>query len=119
MHKNDLIWIRHMLDSAGEILEFCRGRERDHLKEDRMLALSITKSIEIIGEAASKVGSETREAHPGIPWSDIVGMRNRLIHAYFDIDLDRVWDTVIDDIPTLVEQLTPLISQDGKAEGPN
>lgn len=73
-----------------------------------MLALSLVRCIEIIGEAASRVSGETRMLVPQIPWPDLVGMRNRLVHAYFDIDLDRVWDTVLDDLPPLIAQLEEL-----------
>ena len=82
---------------------------RDDLENNRMLALSIVKSIEIVGEAASKVTKGSWEAHPEIPWTDIVAMRNRLIHAYFDIDLDRVWDTVTDDLPSLTALLEDVV----------
>ena len=64
-----------------------------------MLTLSIVKPVELIGEAASRVSKGSRNEYPEIPWKDIVAMRNRLIHVYFDIDLDRIWDTVTDDLP--------------------
>ena len=101
MRRDDLIRIRHMVDSAREAMSFAKNKTRRDLDSDRMLVLSTLKSVEIIGEAASKVSKETRDDHPEIPWASIVGMRNRLIHAYFDIDLDRVWDTIIDDLPAL------------------
>jgi len=74
-----------------------------------MLTLSIVKSVELIGEAASRISKECRDTHPEIPWNDIVAMRNRLIHVYFDIDLDRVWDTVTDDLPPLISALEKII----------
>jgi uncharacterized protein with HEPN domain len=70
-----------------------------------MLLLSLVKCIEIVGEAASRASPEMREALPELPWPDIVGMRNRLIHAYFDVDHDRVWDTVHQDLPGLITAL--------------
>ncbi len=91
-----------MLDAAREAVSFARGRKRDDLDGDRMLTLSIIKSVEMIGEAASKVTDETRKAYTAIPWTDIVAMRNRLIHVYFDINLDLVWATVTDDLPPLM-----------------
>jgi uncharacterized protein with HEPN domain len=86
-------------------MAFAKGRKRSDMHTDRMLALSIVKLIEIIGEAASGVSSEFRERHPAIPWPDIVSMRNRLVHVYFDIDPDRVWDTMIEDLPRLATDL--------------
>ncbi len=105
MRRDDAIRIRHMLDAVNEVLTFVRGKSRPDLDRDRMLALSIIKDIEIIGEAASKVTQESREKFHGIPWAAIVAMRNRLIHVYFDIDLDRVWDTVTEDLPKLKASL--------------
>jgi len=75
-----------------------------------MLALSLVKSIEIIGEAASKVTEPTRTRLPSVPWIELVGMRNRLIHAYFEIDLDRVWSTLDADLPPLVVELERFLS---------
>lgn len=82
MQKTDTVRLRHMLDAAREALTFAQGRSRSDLDKDRMLVLALVKSIEIIGEAASKVSLETCSAVPGLPWSSIVGMRNRLIHTY-------------------------------------
>ena len=113
MLKDDLIRIRHMLDSAREAISFAQNKTRIDLETNRMLVLSIIKSIEIIGEAAAKVTKESREKYPEIPWSTIVAMRNRLIHVYFDIDLDRVWDTISDDLPPLIIMLEEIVSKEG------
>ena len=109
MRKDDLVRLRHMLDAAREAQEYARGRQRSDLNSDRMLTLSLVKCIEIVGEAAAKVSEETRAECPSLPWADVIGMRNRLIHGYFDIDLDRVWDTVTDDLPALVTQLEKIV----------
>lgn len=111
MPKDDLIRLQHMLDAAKEALSFAKNKNRKNLDDDRMLALSIVKSIEIIGEAASTVSKEFREKYKEIPWANIIAMRNRLIHVYFDIDLDRVWDTITDDIPSLITLLEKAIAQ--------
>ncbi len=70
-----------------------------------MLVLALIKSVEIIGEAGASVSREGREATPDVPWPEIVGMRNRLVHAYFDVNLDVVWTTVRHDLPPLVTAL--------------
>ena len=77
----------------------------DHavLRDGIRALLDLYDDIEIIGEAASKVTDETKSKFPTISWASIIGMRNRLIHAYYDIDLDRVWDTVVDDLPSLID----------------
>jgi uncharacterized protein with HEPN domain len=114
MRRNDLVRVRHMLDAAKEALFFAKNRSRGDLDSDRMLVLSIVKSIEIMGEAASKVTPGTRETFPDLPWANIIAMRNRLIHVYFDIDHDRVWDTVTDDLPPLIGSLEKIILQEDK-----
>jgi uncharacterized protein with HEPN domain len=98
-----------MLDAANEALEFIHGKNRSDLDTDRMLVLSLVKELEIIGEAANKVSAETRSQSNAIPWQDISGMRNRLIHAYFDVDLDVVWSTVTKDLPSLKAELDRLL----------
>lgn len=111
MRKDDEIRLRHMMDAAKEAFTFSRNHARSDLDSDRMLVHSLVRCIEIIGEAASQVTKETQRQLPDIPWPSMVAMRNRLIHAYFDIDLDRVWDTVIDDLPPLIAALDLLLSE--------
>ena len=110
MKHNDWVRIRHMLEAAGEAVSYAGETTREGLGEDRKLALALVKCIEIVGEAASRVSEDCRQTSPQIPWATIVAMRNRLIHAYYDIDLDRVWDTITDDLPPLIaklEQIAP------------
>jgi uncharacterized protein with HEPN domain len=114
MYKDDLIRFRHMLDAAKEAISFIKGKKRSDLDTDRMLVLSLVKSIEIMGEAASKVTKESRDSHPEVPWLNIIGMRNRLIHAYFDIDLDRVWDTITDDLPPVIAALKKMVQKEAR-----
>lgn len=94
-----------MLDAAQEARSFIAGCVRLDLDHDRQLVLALVKCIEIIGEAASQTTAATREALREIPWPSIIAMRHRLIHAYFDIDHDRVWDTVVVDLPPLIASL--------------
>jgi uncharacterized protein with HEPN domain len=101
----DAIRLKHMLDAAEEALAFAAGRSRADLDGDRKLVLALIKLVEIIGEAAAKVSPETRLRHAAIPWEAIVATRNRLIHGYFDINLDIVWDTVTVDLPPLAADL--------------
>jgi uncharacterized protein with HEPN domain len=105
MQQADIIRLRHMLDAATEIGLFMTGQTHQSLSDNRMLLLSVAKSLEVIGEAASKVTAEARGELPAMPWAEIVAMRNRLIHAYFDIDVDVVWSTVNDDLPPLQQLL--------------
>ena len=102
MDRADEVRMRHMLDAAREALSFIQGRSRAELDENRMLVLSLVKEVEIVGEAAYKVSAATRGSLPSIPWADVIGMRHRLIHAYFDINLDVLWQTLVEDLPELV-----------------
>ena len=111
MRENDRVRLHHMLDAACEALGFAAGRHRRDLDTDRMLVLALVKSIEIIGEAGARVSIEGRDATPEVPWPEIVGMRNRLVHAYFDVDLDVVWKTVRHDLPPLVEALQAALEE--------
>ena len=88
--REDAVRLHHMLDAAQEACSFVQGKGRSDLDTDRKLVLSLVRLVEVIGEASGQVSKELQAAHPEIPWPAIVGMRNRLIHAYFDIDLDRV-----------------------------
>ncbi len=109
MLKNDAIRLRHILDAAREATVFCQGKSRRDLDTDRMLSLSLVRLLEIIGEAARGVSAELRTAHPEIAWDKMAGMRDRLIHGYYDVNPDVVWQTVREDLPVLVRQLKPLL----------
>ncbi len=109
MKKAEEVRLRHILDSAIEAQSFVKGKNRKNLDNDRMLVLSLVKSIEIIGEAASRLTPDFRSEHDDIPWQDIISMRNRLIHAYFDINLDIVWSTVQEELPDLVSKIEKII----------
>jgi uncharacterized protein with HEPN domain len=105
MANPDNARLRHMLDAAREAVGFAAGHQRADLDTNRMLTLSLVKEIEIIGEGASRVTAPTRASLPAVPWSQIVRMRNRLIHAYFNVDLDIVWDVISHDLPPLIAAL--------------
>ncbi|AFL73997.1 HepT-like ribonuclease domain-containing protein [Thiocystis violascens] len=88
MLAHDRVHLRHRIEAAEEARRFVAGRQRSELDTDRMLLFALVRAVEIIGEAASQVSDETRSVAWGIPWKAIVGMRNRLIHAYFDVDAE-------------------------------
>ncbi|MGD0112255.1 MAG: HepT-like ribonuclease domain-containing protein [Armatimonadota bacterium] len=111
MRLEDTIRLRHMLDAAEEAARFAAGASRSDLDTNRMLAFALVRAIEIVGEAAGRVGEETRIAYPDLPWQAMTRMRNRVVHAYFDVDLDRVWDTVTEDLPPLAVRLREILPQ--------
>ena len=108
MRDEDRVRLRHMVEAAQSAIEFVSGRARADLDTDRMLLFAVVRAIEIVGEAASKVSNETRAAHNAIPWQAIIGMRNRLVHAYFEVDSQVVWKTVTVEIPAVLPQLQAL-----------
>ena len=109
MHVDDPTRLRHMLDAAREAMEMARGQHRADLDADRKLCLSLVHLLEIIGEAAKGVSPHSRQNHPDLPWKKMAGMRDRLIHGYFDVNLDVVWRTVTEDLPDLVTQLEEIV----------
>ena len=90
-----------MLDAATKAVSFVAGTSRNDLDSDEKLSLALVRLVEIIGEAASKVTAETQNRHPGIAWRDIIGTRNRLIHAYEAVNLDILWQIVSVDLHPL------------------
>jgi len=102
MRPDDVVRLRHMIEAGQTIAQFIIDRQRDDLDRDQMLLFALVRAVEIIGEAAAKVSLETRAAVPSVPWQAIISMRNRLIHAYFDVDPDILWATVSQEIPSLL-----------------
>src|SRR6516165_6066650 len=101
MNPRDRVRLQHLFDALNSAINFARDRQRADLDADEMLLFALTRAIEIAGEAASQVTAETRTQLPDLPWGSIVGMRNRLVHAYFDINRDILWTTVTDAAPPL------------------
>ena len=109
--RDDSISLRHMLDYAREAVALVKDRSRADLDSDRMLMHTSTRLVEIIGEAGRRVSTETRQRHPDIPWANISGTRDRLIHAYDRVDLDILWDILELDLPALVDQLERILPE--------
>ena len=105
MNEDDLARLHHILDAAREAISFSEGKTFDDVIRDRMLLLSLVKELEIIGEAANRISPEGRASIDGIPWGEMMGMRNRLTHGYFDWRTERIWETVVSDLPDLVRIL--------------
>ena len=113
MQPEDRIRLVHMRDACVSIQRFAEGKTRADLTGDEMLQFALVRALEIIGEAAARVSESTRRTAPDIPWREATGIRNRLIHAYFDVDLDILWVTVCEAVPQLQVQLEALLSADG------
>ncbi len=107
-HPDDPTHIRHMLEAARKIQTFSTGRIKADLEADELLALGLVRLLEIIGEAATRVTDDMRRNNAAVPWAQVIGMRNRLIHGYDVIDLDILWRTITDDVPALVRALAKI-----------
>lgn len=110
---DDPAHVRHMLEAARKIQAFSVGRTRDDLDADELLALGLVRLLEIVGEAATRVTDETRKHNAVVPWAQVIGMRNRLIHGYDVIDLDILWQTVTVDLPDLISALEAVVIPEG------
>jgi uncharacterized protein with HEPN domain len=109
MRPDDLIRLLHILDAASEAIGFVRSRSRSDLDHDRQLVWALVKAVEIIGEAAYQLSPDARSKVSNVPWDKIIGMRHRLVHAYFDTNLDILWKTVQEGLPPLITELKKLV----------
>jgi uncharacterized protein with HEPN domain len=105
-----MVRLRHMLDHACEAVEIAKGKTRDDLYRDRILNLALVRLLEIVGEAASRTPLEERAQHNDIPWAQIVGLCNRLIHGYDSVDFEILWQIVNSDLPNLIAKLEQIVS---------
>lgn len=110
MTEADRVRLQHMLDATRDAIAFAQGRTRSHLESDKMLMLALTRLLEILGEAAKGVSAPTTGANPHVPWRQIAGTRDRIIHRYFEVDPDIIWDIVIHDLPPLLGQLEQILT---------
>jgi len=108
--RDDPTSLRHMFDHAREAVHMAAGRGRNDLKQDRMLELALVRLVEIVGEAAARVSNDGRQRYGAIPWPEVRGLRNRLVHGYDTVDLDILWDIIHDDLPPLIVELERILS---------
>jgi len=107
----DTTALRHMRDHVAEAVDLAADRSRDDPGLDRVFALALTKLVEIVGEAAARVSEQLQDSHPEIPWKQIIGTRNRLIHGYDAVDYDILWRIVDRELPVLLDQLVSLLAE--------
>ena len=105
MVKDDLAYIEHILDCIRKIKEFTAGLSLRDFSVNELVQDAVIRNIEIIGEASKKISSDTKQIYYEIPWKEIAGMRDKLIHDYLGVDVEVVWRTITEDIPTLEKQI--------------
>ena len=106
---DDRVRLQHMLEAAREAMGFAHGRTREVLDTDRMLRRALKDCIQEIGEAAANVSDPSRSRIPGLPWPQIVGMRHRIVHVYYDIDPNALWEVVARDLPVLADAIDEVL----------
>ena len=114
--ENDRLRLQHMLDAAKLAFHSVQVTERQTFENNELLQNGLAKTLQDIGEAASKLTLELQSNYPDVPWRDTTDMRNFLVHAYFKIDLDVLWKTAIEDLPPLIAQLEAILSTENPSE---
>ncbi len=109
---NTRVSLRHMLNHAIEAVSMAKGKTRADLDKDRQLNLALVRLLEIIGEAAARIQKEDQVHYPDISWSEIVSLRNRLIHGYDTVDFDILWQIINEDLPVLIESLKKVFGEE-------
>ncbi len=103
--------LQQILVHAQEAVSIAEGKTRTDLDSDRLLNLALTRLVEIIGEAANRISENVRSKYPQIPWQQMIGARNRLIHGYDNVDFDILWTIIQTDLPDLVVQLRKILEE--------
>ncbi|NLT50554.1 MAG: DUF86 domain-containing protein [Ignavibacteria bacterium] len=109
--KNDIVYYEHILECISKIQQYTKGLEHNEFIKNDMIQDAVIRNLEIIGEAANKISKQSKEENNTIPWKQIIGMRNRLIHDYFGVDSGAVWQTLIDDLPFLKEKIIKIVDR--------
>jgi uncharacterized protein with HEPN domain len=110
--RSDQVSLRQMLDYSRKAVAMVEGRAEEDLTTDEMLCLALTRVVEIIGEAATRVSQAGQQRHTHVPWSQIIGLRNRLVHGYDAVDMEILWDIVQQDLPPLIESLEKIVADE-------
>ncbi len=107
--KKDIVYLKHILNAIKRIEEYIKDKDYEFFITHGLLQDGVVRQLEIIGEASRRLSKDLIDKYPEVPWKDMIGMRNKLIHDYFGIDLDAVWETVRKDIPFLRKEIEKII----------
>jgi uncharacterized protein with HEPN domain len=111
MKRDDTVYLQHILDATARIEEYLQGVDKKVFQKQYLIQDGVIRQLEIIGEATKQLSSELRSNYPDTPWQDIAGMRDKLIHQYFGVDVETVWLTARDDIPLLKTEVTEILQK--------
>ncbi len=116
MQKDNYIFIEHVLSRLNSILEYTQNMDEDDFLRNKLVQDAVLRNFEVIGEATKNLSTEFRLQHPELPWSKLAGMRDKLIHFYFGIDLQIIWTTVVEMVPELKIKIKKIIDQAGSQD---
>jgi len=111
MKKDDSAYLRHILDAIEQIKNYLKGVSAEQFLQKRLLQDGVVRRLEIIGEASRNLSDGLRQRHPEVPWGQIISLRNRITHAYFDVDLHIVWEIVQNDLLPLKQQVGRILEE--------
>lgn len=114
MAHDETLYLRHILDAMDTVEEYLQGVNEEKFKNTRLIQDGVIRQIEIIGEAVRHISKDVRKTYPEIPWQDVAGMRDKLIHGYFGVDIEKVWDTAKGDLPVLRKQVEQILKDFGQ-----
>lgn len=109
--KDDAVYLRHILDAITQIELYLQGVSQERFLQTKLLQDGVVRQLEIIGEASRNISNELRQQHPEVPWSQIIGLRNRVIHAYFNVSVEIVWEIARNDLPVLKSQIQSILEK--------
>lgn len=111
MKRDDSVYLHHILDAIRRVQEYTQSMSLVEFLEEYMVQDAVIRQLEVIGEAARNISHEFKDLHPEIPWQKMIGIRNKIIHAYFEVNNQIVWDTVVNDLPMLEQQVVHLVKE--------
>ena len=111
MKKDESVYLRHILDAFVQIEFYMDDVSHEEFLQNRLLQDGVIRQLEVMGEAARNLSDDLRNEYPQIPWRQMIGLRNRMAHAYFNVDLQIVWEIVRGDIPDLKEKIKRILNE--------